>query len=326
MMRRLLVMCIVASALFYLLLFEWGEKNPWLVFGFFVLILAVFLAIVYDNIVQIKHHLDKINTYLESVKHTKAIAESKYISREFDLIDRNLSKVIRSAKKREDDKQKYNAKLKLKNRQRSDMLSAIAHEFRNPISVIVGYAQTLQEDHSITTPVRNKFLTRIYSNAEKIESLLGRLMLWNKFESGETRLKLAEFDLKKLIGEIVFDLEEKYREREIIVKGTGRIVKADRELIGIVLKNLIENGLKYSEKQVEVAITPQEVIIQDYGVGIALEDINKVTKKFYRSGEHSWDNSMGLGLSIVKTILQLHGSNLELNSRLGVGSRFEFKI
>jgi len=326
MMGHIVLVSMVSSLLFYLLLFESNQKNPWLFFGAYLLIIALLVAIAYDKIIQIQHHLDKINTYLEDAKYNKTLEENQYISKEFALIDRNLGWVIKNAKKREDDKQKYNAKLKLKNRQRSDMLSAIAHEFRNPISAIIGYAQTLQEDDSIAEPIRHKFLSRIYTNGGKIESLLSRLILWNKFESGDTKLKLSSFDLGRLLGEIEIDLEEKYKDREILLTGESRIINADRDLIGIVLRNLIENALKYSQDQVEVTLTPQKVIIQDYGVGIASHDINKVTKKFFRSGTHSWDNSMGLGLSIVKSILLLHGSDLELSSKLGIGSKFEFKI
>jgi signal transduction histidine kinase len=68
------------------------------------------------------------------------------------------------------------------------------------------------------------------------------------------------------------------------------------------------------------------VRVRDYGVGISESDIEKVTKKFYRSGAHNWDNSMGLGLSIVKTILGLHGTSLEIQSKLDEGSTFSFRL
>jgi signal transduction histidine kinase len=94
----------------------------------------------------------------------------------------------------------------------------------------------------------------------------------------------------------------------------------------VVLKNLIENALKYSKAQVEVRIDQEEgkVSVIDHGIGIRKSDLDKVTKKFYRSGTHNWDNSMGLGLSIVKTILGLHGTTLEIKSKLQEGSTFSF--
>jgi signal transduction histidine kinase len=95
----------------------------------------------------------------------------------------------------------------------------------------------------------------------------------------------------------------------------------------VVLKNLIENALKYSKKDVEVHIDGNcRVSVRDHGVGISESDLEKVTKKFYRSGTHNWDNSMGLGLSIVKTVLGLHGTSLEIESRLDEGSIFSFTL
>jgi len=94
----------------------------------------------------------------------------------------------------------------------------------------------------------------------------------------------------------------------------------------VVLKNLIENALKYSKEEVVVKIENGLVSVTDRGVGISGKDLDKVTKKFYRSGTHNWDNSMGLGLSIVKTILSLHQSRLEIESKIDEGSTFSFKI
>ena len=104
------------------------------------------------------------------------------------------------------------------------------------------------------------------------------------------------------------------------------MVDADRTIMEIVLKNLMENALKYSKDEVVVKIDKGNVSVIDKGTGISSSDISKVTKKFYRSGTHSWDNSMGLGLSIVKRILALHGTELEIESEEDKGSTFSFHI
>jgi signal transduction histidine kinase len=189
----------------------------------------------------------------------------------------------------------------------------------------MGYSQTLREDPDIPPSLQEKFLEKIYNNGNKIEGLLGRLILWNKFESGETTLHKSRFDLYTLALEVKRSLKEKYRNREIHIEGEQCMVEADRTLMDVALKNLIENALKYSKEEVKVRITPEcRVLVEDRGVGISEGDLEKVTKKFYRSGTHNWDNSMGLGLSIAKTILSLHGTNLEIESRLGEGSTFSF--
>lgn len=112
----------------------------------------------------------------------------------------------------------------------------------------------------------------------------------------------------------------------IHLAGLPRNVEADRMLMEVVLKNLVENALKYSKETVIIELSDDAISVTDKGIGIKSKEIDKVTKKFYRSGTHSWDNSMGLGLSIVKTILLMHQTNLEIQSEEGQGSTFSFMI
>jgi len=298
---------------------------------FSILLLGVaftlFIFSVFRGARRMQRELEVINSYLKNLDKIERIEyETRFFTREFEQINENLIRVLRSAKKREDIKQRYNAKLKLKNRQRADMISAIAHEFRNPIASIMGYSQTLVEDPDIPQALREKFLGKVYHNGEKIESLLSRLILWNKFESGEATLHKRPFLLRSLAEEVAAGLEESYKERQIEIRGEEQTVIADRTLMELVLKNLIENALKYSKEKVTVEIEPGRISVVDRGVGIRKQDMGKVTKKFYRSGTHNWDNSMGLGLSIVKTILLLHGSMLEIESVLNRGSTFSFAL
>jgi len=287
----------------------------------------IFIVAINRGATRMQKELNTINTYLRNLDKIDTIAyKTRFFTQEFEEMNQNLIKVLKDAKKREDTKQQYNAKLKLKNRQRADMLSAIAHEFRNPISSIMGYAQTLQDDATIPKSLQEKFLGKIYNNGNKIEALLARLILWNKFESKETTLHQSTFDLHILIQEVIQALEDTYKERNIVLRGQSREIKADRTLMEVVLKNLIENALKYSKDDVVVTLLEEEVLVEDKGIGISEKELEKVTKKFYRSGTHNWDNSMGLGLSIVKNILSMHGSKLEIESQLDVGSRFFFKI
>ena len=288
---------------------------------------SIFILFIYRGAARMQKELNTINRYLANIEEIDQIDyKARFFTQEFEELNQNLIQTLKKSKKREDIKQRYNAKLKLKNRQRADMLSAIAHEFRNPIASIMGYSQTLQDDPDIPKPLQEKFLGKIYNNGNKIEALLSRLILWNKFESGEATLHKSSFDIYTLTQEVKLALEEQYKNRTIQVEGSSRLVDADRTLIELVLKNLIENALKYSKNDISVKIREENISICDKGVGISEDDIDKVTKKFYRSGTHNWDNSMGLGLSIVKTILSLHKSQLSIQSKVDKGSTFSFKI
>ncbi len=289
----------------------------------------LFLFAIYRGASRMQKELKRIDTYLSDLEEEERQGgyQAHFFTREFNDINKHLLKVLKKAKKREEVKRRYTAKLKLHNRQRADMISAIAHEFRNPIASIMGYSQTLREDPDIPLPLQQKFLEKIYHNGDKIEALLGRLILWNKFESGDATLHKSYFDLYTATEEVKQILKEKYKNREIHLFGSSCMVEADRTLIDVVLKNLIENALKYSKEDVEVSVgSDGTVSVKDYGVGISEKDQGKVTRKFYRSGTHSWNNSMGLGLSIVKTILRMHNSDLKIESQVHEGSTFSFTL
>lgn len=328
-MARLVTLAVFTSFVFSILFMILipDQNTAFIAMGILILGFCVFIYAIYRGAGRMQKELHIINTYLDNIDKTEQIEyKGHFFTQEFEDINQNLIKVLDSAKKREKVKQRYNTKLKLKNRQRGDMISAIAHEFRNPIASIMGYAQTLEEDKEIPHALQEKFLGKIYNNGIKIEALLSRLVLWNKFESGEATIHPSNFDLHALTKEVKISLEEKYPQREIVIEGSTYMVDADRTLLEIVLKNLMENALKYSKDEVLVKIDPQQISVIDNGTGISSSDISKVTKKFYRSGTHSWDNSMGLGLSIVKNILALHGASLEIESEEEKGSTFSFHI
>ena len=326
--RAKLITIIIFEVLLYslsLVLIPKEYQTHYFHVSFFVLSLFITLYFVYSMVLEIKQELKLLEKYLSGIDSSyEDMKETNYMTKDFENINVKLIHLLRKIKKRDRKKRKYTAKIKLKNRQRSDMLSAIAHEFRNPIAAIMGYAQTLNDDDEIPPPLRKKFLNKIYNNGDKIEELLSRLLLWNRFESGEQRLQLSRFNLELLIKDVALNLEEKYKKRQIVVSNIALSVRADKALMEIVLKNLMENALKYSDEVVEVYIENRRVSVIDRGVGISEENIEKVTKKFFRTDEHSWDNSMGLGLAIVKQILKLHDMTLQIESEEHHGSTFSF--
>jgi len=328
--RAKLITIIILEVLLYslsLILIPQEYQNNYFHVSFFILSLVITLYFVYSMVLEIKKELRLLEKYLSGIDNINdREGKTDYITKEFENINVKLIYLLRKIKKRDKKKRKYTAKIKLKNRQRSDMLSAIAHEFRNPIASIMGYAQTLNDDDDIPPNLRKKFLNKIYNNGEKIEELLSRLLLWNRFESGEQKLQLSKFDIQLLIKDVALNLEDKYKTRQIIVSKTPLIIKADKALMEIVIKNLIENALKYSDEPVVIEIEDREIKIIDKGVGISDENIDKVTKKFFRTDEHSWDNSMGLGLAIVKQILKLHDVTLKIESKEHYGSTFSFML
>ena len=277
---------------------------------------------------KIRYEIDKIVGNLQQIADKEyKISLSSHFSLEFFEIANYLKKLATKLEKRARQKRKYTAKIKLISQQRSDVISAIGHEFKNPIASIMGYAQTLLDEPNANVQIKERFLGKIVQNGQKISHMIDRLTLATKFENGDFNAQMTTFDVAKLTQELVQSFKEKHPHRtfECTLPPT-QLMSADRTMIEIVISNLIDNALKYSEETVRIELHEETLHVIDSGVGIKENDIEKVTQKFYRSNSHSWDNSMGLGLALVNYILKLHNSSLEIQSSLGVGSDFSFKL
>jgi two-component system, OmpR family, phosphate regulon sensor histidine kinase PhoR len=294
------------------------------VFLFIIAIAFYFTKAMSDRIL---YDIKQITCYLDEVsnKNYKAILKTKYFF-EFLQISLILKNLVKKLSNRDKKKRKYTAKLRLINKQRNDILSAISHEFKNPIASIMGYAQTLLEDDKIKPEIRQKFLSKINANGEKISQMLDRLALSVKLENNDLDLKFSNFDLYALCVEVIANLKSKYKEREITLSGEKTLVNADKTMIELVLINLIDNALKYSQEDVRVEIQADKIVVKDKGIGIKQEHLEQVTHKFYRVDKNTWDNSMGIGLAMVSYILKAHHSSLEIDSEFTKGSTFSFSI
>lgn len=302
--------------------------NTWrklaLTFG---LVLLISLIISYKTSQRIRYDIQQITSYLHGItnKEYKSILKTKYFQ-EFLHISILLKDLVKKLNAREKQKRKYTAKLRLINKQRNDVLSAISHEFKNPIAAIMGYAETIQDDPNINPKIRAKFLDKILSNSKKITTMIDRLALSVKLENEDLKVAPSSFDILELIQEVVLNLSKKYSDRTINISGENIMVHADKTMIEMVLINLIDNAMKYSEEDVTVAIADTKVMVIDKGMGISESDIDKISSKFYRVDKNTWDNSMGLGLAIVTYILQLHKSALDIQSKPQEGSIFSFSL
>ena len=290
-----------------------------------ILFLAAFIShqmskrVVYD-ISQITNYLDEVSN-----KNYKAVIKTKYFY-EFLQISLLLKNLVKKLNKNEKKKSKHMAKLRLINKQKNDILSAISHEFKNPVASIIGYSQTIQDDGEMPKNIRDKFLGKITSNGEKISKMLDRLTLSVKLENGDLKVNKSEFELVQLCHEIASNLLLKHKNRDIVVKVMPTILFTDKTMLELILINLMDNALKYSKDDVIVVLEGQRLLVKDSGIGIKEDELQKVTSKFYRVDKNSWDNSMGLGLAMVTYTLKLLDSSLEIESKFGKGSTFGFGI
>lgn len=298
-----------------------------------VFMLAVIIGTIFSYKVnkKIQSQITQVTNYLTAIEAKDFKAEIKpAFAAEFFSIARMLKILALKLEKKERQKRKYTAKLKLKNKQTTEIIEAISHEFKNPVSAIMGYTETLINDPDIDRKISEKFLEKVYKNSQAISSMIDRLSLSLKLENNSLSPNFEEFSLLEAVEDAKSQLSYKYAKREITVYGNAGAVYADKTMIKLVLINLLDNGLKYSEENVIVNITDEhgyaKIEIKDFGLGIPERELENITQKFYRLSKNSWDNSLGLGLALVSYILKLHSSELTIESKVAMGSTFGFKI
>ncbi|WP_051420664.1 sensor histidine kinase [Helicobacter pametensis] len=235
---------------------------------------------------------------------------------EVKVFSKQLNRLEKILFKREQKASKQAQKIKLKNTQLSNLISAISHELKNPLSIIQLSLDALKNP-KLTQ--KDLFEQKIHHQVVRLNQLTHKLNF--VFNLDVKQLQLEEFDL--------FETAR----RVILAQGNDRIellgektwVRGDVFLIEQVMINLISNALKYSQREILIEVKNQKFKITDYGEGIAPDQIKKITKKFYKINAEN-ENSFGLGLFIIKRILALHQSHLKIKSKLGEGSHFSFKL
>ena len=291
-----------------------------------ILLFAFFITIKLGK--RVSSDLKKIDNGLRDLMHKRYKLDFVGIAccREFKTISNQIEKLAKKLEKREKQKSKYTKKLRELTKKQSDIISAISHEFKNPVAAITGYAQTIKDDKDISQQVRDKFIDKVLNNANKINSMIDRLSMAIKLENDSSLPQFSEFRLDLVVEEIKDNLLQKYKQRDIILDLDKSIVRADRAMFENLIVNLVENALKYSEDEVEIVCKNGVFKVIDQGIGIPKDDIEDITKQFVRVDNLSWDNSIGVGLYLVKYILKLHNIDLKIESELGKGSKFWFDL
>jgi two-component system phosphate regulon sensor histidine kinase PhoR len=230
--------------------------------------------------------------------------------------------------------------LKIREEYRKDFLGNVSHELKTPLFTVQGYILTLLDGAMEDKKLLKKYLQRAHKGVERLIYIVKDLDLITKLEIGDLNLKLEDFDIIELI-ENVFDLLEMKASKKSIaltfdMEYNAPIwVHADREKIQQVLTNLLVNSLKYGHREGTTEVSVENLIknkviirITDNGEGIGAEHIPRIFERFYRvdkSGSRK-EGGSGLGLSIVKHIIEAHGEKIYVESVQDVGSEFSFTL
>lgn len=217
-------------------------------------------------------------------------------------------------------------------RAHTDFVANASHELRTPLASILGYVETLQEDEEgIDTPTARKFLGIIEREAQRMHALVSDLMSLSRVEAEKHDLPTERIDLAALVERAARDAAGSRRvERLQLELGAQPCVLGDRQQLEQVVRNLVDNALKYGAADTPVTVTldlaqgdQARIAVTDQGEGIAPEQIPHLTRRFYRTdpGRSRASGGTGLGLAIVKHIVERHRGRLDITSELGKGTR-----
>lgn len=222
---------------------------------------------------------------------------------------------------------------------RRNYVGNLSHELKTPIFAAEGFIHTLLDGGLDDEEINRTYLQRAKNNINRIKSIVEDLEIINKLELGNFKMNITRFDIKSLADTVFKNLEVLADEKKIHLDfedDTNRsyYVNADKENIRHVFINLITNAIKYGKEGGHIKVSfhtlDQSLLIEvsDDGIGISEEHLNHVFDRFYRVDPSRSRNlgGSGLGLSIVKHIIEAHGETVNVRSTPGVGSTFGFTL
>lgn len=222
---------------------------------------------------------------------------------------------------------------------RRRFIGDVSHELKTPIFNIQGYLHSLLDGGLEDTSVNEIFLRKAANNVDRLHTIVEDLSSISRLESGDLLLEMEVFDIKKLVYDIFEDIELTAKESQITLgfkldADQSFMVRADKENIRQVLTNLIVNSIKYGHPEGSTKVgfydMDKNILIEiaDNGIGISPQHLPHVFGRFYRvdKSRSRLIGGSGLGLSIVKHIIEAHKQTISVRSTPDVGSTFSFTL
>jgi two-component system phosphate regulon sensor histidine kinase PhoR len=222
---------------------------------------------------------------------------------------------------------------------RRDFVGNISHELKTPIFSIQGYLHTLLEGGIYNDDINKNYLQRAMRNVDRLQNIVEDLEVIHKLESNNTLITKENWELKSLCNEVISDITVLATPKNMTIEyntsaSKNFLVNANREMIRQVLTNLLSNAVKYGRENTKIDIAfydlDQSILVEitDIGDGIESKHIKHLFDRFYRvDGARARKiGGSGLGLSIVKHIIEAHDQKINVRSTVGVGSTFGFTL
>jgi len=326
----LTLLSIVIAVLSYMFFFKSLGVITLIVFGIFLFVLS-FLVIQY----RAEHFIyQRIKKLYEDI----SVLDVNDLKK--DNVTTDIEDLTRSVQDYVEDKQEEIANLTERESFRRDFLGNVAHELKTPLFTVQGYLLTLIEGAAEDEEIRTKYLNRANKGVERLTAIVKDLDMITKLETEGLKMNVTSFNILELIQN-VFDLfEMKAKKRNIKLRfdkvyDFPLLVKGDVERIEQVLINLVVNSIKYGKIGGITTVSVEKynknkliIKVIDNGEGIKQEHLTRLFERFYRvdQSRSREQGGSGLGLSIVKHIVEAHNETILLKSTFGEGSEFSFTL
>lgn len=254
------------------------------------------------------------------------------------ILNANLMEEIKMRKEAEKQLIKNTEELKESNASKDKFFSIIAHDLKNPFQGIFGYSQVLSEDfHFLSEKEKKEIATNIYSSSKTLYDLLINLLEWSRLQVDKVEIKSEKISLYDRIEEINrLLLPNAERKKISIINQVDKslLLHADDYMLGSILQNLVSNAIKFTHPDGHVRINSEVkhlfavISIEDNGIGISQDDLDKIFNIGVRYTTQGTDKEMGTGLGLIlcKEMIEKQGGNIWVESELGSGSTFKFTL
>jgi PAS domain S-box-containing protein len=214
-------------------------------------------------------------------------------------------------------------------RMKTEIIRSVSHEFRTPLSAIVGMTEMILEG-DVDESDRRKYLSTILDEGHRLSNMVSELLSIARIESGKESLKRGPVDIGGLFADLAASFPAAVENKKAVIRYEFEGIESfvgDREKMKQLLMNLVGNALTFSDEGCIVELRAQrkdegiEISVSDNGWGIPEEDVPHVTERFYRGKHGARVKGTGLGLSICSEIVRMHGGKMEITSKEGSGTR-----
>jgi signal transduction histidine kinase len=221
------------------------------------------------------------------------------------------------------------------NRMKGEFVAVVSHELRTPVTALIGYAKTLRQPEFANDPLmRQEFLERMERQGDRLLRLVENLLTTSKLESDQLKVSVGRVLFEDLVSEVVEGLASEADRVFLDVPADLPVLHTDRQLLGRVVTNVLDNALKYSPDGSPVELgaraTDDELTfwVRDHGIGITPEQERRIFERFYQADSSTTRRfrGAGLGLSMVQDLLGHLGGTIEVQSEPGSGSTFTIKL